>query len=58
MKSVLPNAYREFEAAKEIFVTHFWEEKNRAQYGGMYETVSILGKNQSSGAWERCGTGL
>lgn len=50
MKSVLPNAYREFEAAKEIFVPHFWEEKNRAQYGGMYETVSILGKNQSSGA--------
>ena len=43
MKIVLPNAHREFEAAKEMFMTQFWEEKNRAQ-DSTYKTVSTMQK--------------
>lgn len=48
MEIVLLNAHREFGAAKEMFMTQLWEEKNRAQ-DGTYKTVSTMQKQEFCG---------
>lgn len=48
MKAVLLNAHREFGASKEMFMTQFWEEKNRAQ-DGTYKMVSTMQKQEFCG---------
>lgn len=51
MKIVPPNVYKEFEIAKEMFMTQFAKKKRGAQYG-IHKVGSTM-QTQGPGAWEK-----